>query len=228
MADRTALAMIVHAAPPGRVRAFLRLAADHELDDGQRYDLARLELGKPFAAHEISCGAAHEIATLLVAEAPDATWTVSEDPHGPYLGDVYHYSPELGLWQAECSDGGGALFRTTEILEVADDRSLLAARLGVPWQQAIATLAERQGLLVTAPPLFDVEWGRIDGELTIRIGNHDGTDVTLAAAAQQLGDPIDPAAAASVLRAAGWLVDHAWEAVDRRARVLTSEVYRIE
>jgi Protein of unknown function (DUF3145) len=155
MPDTTNLQLTVHAAPPEQHQAILKVINAYGLgqdwgsfapDEGY----TELELGVQYTDGQGVVGHASQIAAELIAAAPDATFIVWEDPAYEWLGAVSVYTPELGLFEADCdADGdpqlsGQAILafldrveRATPQPTIADVRAAIERATGKPWFDAL-------------------------------------------------------------------------------------------
>lgn len=123
MSDRTPVQLTVSACPTEQVGAVLDVIESYGLhleyvEDGQPGD-DQLGLALTYMDPEISCGSAQKIAQELQNHAPDASWEIWEDPKYEWLGDLYRYTPELGVFSAECDAEGTAVFTADEVHKLA-------------------------------------------------------------------------------------------------------------
>lgn len=158
MSDRTRLHLRILDCPLDQVRAVLDVIEKHRLhmeyDDEDHPAPDQLGLGLSYMDNEVVCGSAEQIATQLQQSAPGASWEVWEAPMFDWLGDLYRFTPELGLWTAECSSEGDALFTTEQVIKLAGDQSLsgdeLATKLGITHEAALRDRTRRnEGIVLT-------------------------------------------------------------------------------
>lgn len=137
MSDRTPVQLIVADCPIDQVAAVLDLVKRFGLHveyitDDQPVD-GQLGLGVTYMDTEVVCGSAFTMARQLQQTAPDASWEVWEDPAYEWLGDLYRFTPELGLFTAECNSQGDPVFTDEQVLRLFDEhptRDRLESRLG--------------------------------------------------------------------------------------------------
>jgi hypothetical protein len=154
MPDTTNLQLTVRAAPPEQHQAILKVINAYGL--GQDWDsapdegYAELELGVQYTDSQGVVGHADQIAAELIAAAPGASFIVWEDPAYEWLGVVSVYTPELGLFEADCDADGIPQFSSQAILAfldrveqttpqatVADVRAAIERATGKPWFDAL-------------------------------------------------------------------------------------------
>ena len=235
------LQLTLHACPARRVRAVLGVLEQHGLccgedDDRDDGDRDRLHLNVGYENEEHG-GDADDLAADLIDAAPEAVFTCSADGTDEWMGSMVMYAPDLGTFTAPADHDHDPVFRKDEVIKaLAQGFASLSARLGSPWDAAIA--AHQAKGEVVAPDLFDVEWDRITGEVLIDLSAADpataacrrALTVTPQTVLGPLG-PLDAALTADVsatLARAGWaLVDDSWSLVDRRGRVAVAQVYRL-
>ncbi|KJR10243.1 hypothetical protein UG54_01295 [Gordonia sihwensis] len=101
--------------PDDQARAILEIIDAHDLsvDIDDRPNVLRI--GEIYRIDEIPCKTSEEIANELQEVAPDASWECWEDPKYEWLGDLYRFTPELGLFTVECGGEGEPLFTAFEV-----------------------------------------------------------------------------------------------------------------
>jgi len=113
-------------------------------DDPARYDIEPVgivNLDRGYSNWDISLGSADHYASWLVDAAPGCSFVIWEDPKYEYLGSLFAYTPELGMFSAECdADGtpvtdGSAILQWVEEAEKAgeDVATRIRREMGVPW-----------------------------------------------------------------------------------------------
>ncbi|MFG1857447.1 DUF3145 family protein [Actinomadura geliboluensis] len=159
MSDRTPVQLQILDCPLQQAQAVIDLI-DHvglhlEFVDDRQPANDQLGLGLSYMNNELVCGSAAEIAEALQQAAPDASWELWENPDRTSLGDLYRFTPALGLWSAACSAEGNALFTSTQILGLVDNdgfsRTRLETKLGIPHAEALQYLATRNHGVVLSP-----------------------------------------------------------------------------
>lgn len=165
MADRTSITLIVHDCPPDRVRAVLAVIDAYDLAASGSPTPDQIELGEPFQAQDAPRGQAAAIALELSATAPELTFTLWQHPSEEWLGSVYRFTPDLGLFTAACDAHGTAVFTAAavrelldEVLDPGDDLpdaeardEALDAALGTPWETATGVASATALSPVIAP-----------------------------------------------------------------------------
>ncbi|MFC7345048.1 DUF3145 family protein [Saccharopolyspora griseoalba] len=148
--DRTYGSAVIHACPPGRAGVIARILLEDfrltvdpvqgdELPDGD--DRWVVRVGECYYASEWSVGTAEELANELVQAAPDATFTVHEDPAYEFLGEMFSYVPVMGIFNSDCDQFGEPHFSLSALLALDRESAEVRRRkLGVPWREAIAAL----------------------------------------------------------------------------------------
>ncbi|WP_347956138.1 DUF3145 family protein [Gordonia aichiensis] len=117
MGDRTPLQLQIVACPTAQAAAVLEIidAYNLVLDADGDGDHGVLRLGEKYVDAEARCGSAEEVASRLHEAAPDASWECWEDPKYEWLGNLYQFTPELGLFTAECDGEGQPRFTASEV-----------------------------------------------------------------------------------------------------------------
>lgn len=146
MSDRTYFQIVIYAAPADERAAIERIFEQYDIGYGETRDsdgFYRVVLGAQANTHEIRCGSASDIAQELVHHAPRSSWELWEDPAYEWLGDVRRYTPDLGLFTAECTSEGCPVFTVAEVLQMVtqSEQSRLRA-LGETHRKALAALGE--------------------------------------------------------------------------------------
>lgn len=156
MSDRTPLQLRIVHCPPNRVRPILDVIEEYDLHpdpaDQAGLDENHLGFNVLYLGLEVRCGSAAETAKTLQSIAPDASWEVWEDPKFEWLGDLYRFTPKLGVWTSECDNSGDAVFKAGEITALLEDRSLsrddLDTKLGLVHTAALDAVRDTYGTLV--------------------------------------------------------------------------------
>lgn len=158
MSDRTPIQLIVADCPLDQTQAILDLIEDKSLVieyvDQTNPPEGQLGLGLSYMDYETTCGSSAEIAKHLQEVAPGASWTVWEDPAYEWLDKINMFTPELGLFTAECSTEGDAVFTADEILTIesrCSSRDALKTELGFDHRDALRELAEKNEDVVLVP-----------------------------------------------------------------------------
>lgn len=148
MSDRTFLQIEICDAPDAELAAIETVFETFDLRYEQESDSTesegRIRFGSTAQNEEICCGSASLIAQKLIACAPGASWSLWEDPKYEWLGDLFLYTPTLGVFNADCSSGGDAVFTASEVLMIWANNESEAARrlaLGETHRQALAEVA---------------------------------------------------------------------------------------
>jgi hypothetical protein len=103
---------------------------------------------------EVPAGFARDLAASLQRTDPGALWEMREEPtgdssDGPQVGELYMYTPELGLFgPAPCDGAGDVVFTFAQVVQVLEDNTdeaidpelALYAAYGCPWKWALAEL----------------------------------------------------------------------------------------
>jgi len=150
VSDRTPVQLTVYDCPPSQAAAALRVIHEYGLrfeflNEGQPAD-DQLGLGLTYMDPEVPCGSAQLIAHTLQESAPRASWEVWEDPAYEWLGDLYRFTPDLGLWTANCDTEGTPLFTPDDVHRLAalpntTDEPARARALGQTHDDRLHTLA---------------------------------------------------------------------------------------
>ncbi|GAB36188.1 hypothetical protein [Gordonia otitidis] len=146
MSDRTCFQIVIYAAPDNEVTAIEHIFEQYDIGYRETSDsesLYKVVLGAHAHSYEIRCGSATDISQELIRHAPGSSWELWEDPAYEWLGDVHRYTPELGLFAAECTSEGCPVFTVAEVLQMVTqtEQSRLRA-LGEAHRKALTTLGE--------------------------------------------------------------------------------------
>lgn len=138
MGDRTNACITVYSCPPEQVRAVIDIISEYlQRNDWGDYDAppSVLQLGGTFGAWEASCGVSDEMAGVLMKRVPGAAFLVHEDPYADWLGSLNAYTPELGLFNAECDANGQPQYSVDMVRKIVQMESLeeRETALGDPW-----------------------------------------------------------------------------------------------
>jgi hypothetical protein len=99
----------------------------------------RLDLGEPLAC-DINDYEVPDIAKDLRDAAPGCSYRIWTDPVEGELGALFAYTPELGMYGADCDGSGDAVASLDRVMEVAGKPSVSQIRqalynaLGGPWK----------------------------------------------------------------------------------------------
>jgi hypothetical protein len=69
-------------------------------------DVPVVTIGERYLAQDVSCSSAGEYGDALREAAPGASFVLWEDPAYEWLGTLYAYAPDLGVFTAECDQDG--------------------------------------------------------------------------------------------------------------------------
>jgi len=139
MGDRTCHQVYVYDCPKDQVRAVQEVLEGYFWEQGPRG--GRISACEPYLASEITCGTSDEIAAKLMKAAPGASFVLWEDPKYEWLGSVSAYTPELGVFSAECDANGQPVIHYQTAAQViteaagagADVLAAFARAMGRPW-----------------------------------------------------------------------------------------------
>lgn len=148
MSDRTHVSLTICDCPSDQARAVLdvieRFGLHPEYDEPDAPQDSVLALRLNYMDHEIVCGSAQEISTMLQEVAPGASFEVFEDPFDSYLGTVYRFTPGLGLWSADCCAGGDPVFDVEMVRTLMNQNAskveTYEQALGIAHDKALTTL----------------------------------------------------------------------------------------
>ncbi|MFC4048371.1 DUF3145 family protein [Actinomadura syzygii] len=158
MSDRTPVQLRILDCPIEQAQAVIDVIEQtglhlEHVEDGQPAD-DQLGLGLIYMDNAVVCGSAAKIANALHQAASGASWEVWEDPEQTWLGDLYRFTPALGLWSADCNSVGDPLFTSAQALGLIDERlprARLETKLGIPHAEALRELATRNDGIVLSP-----------------------------------------------------------------------------
>lgn len=171
MGDRTNASITIYSCPLEQVHTVLGII-DNEFGENDYGDYngrqGVLDLGGTVGAWEVSCGTTNSVAVLM-KEAPGAAYLTNEDPYADWLGGLYAYTPELGIYSAECDANGIPQFTATNvraIIQMTPEEQAIA--LGEPWLDGAlqALLPPEAWRLLPALPDCDRCGGEWGGDLT--------------------------------------------------------------
>ena len=136
MSDRTNFQVYVYECPEDQhdaaVDAIREVAGEWE--EGSADDLAA-----GLIMYDARCGIAGEMAAALAEAVPGASFYLWEDPAYEWLGDVYAYTPALGMFTAECDSNGEPMFRLSDVLATIGtangDAEAVKRAMGGPWRE---------------------------------------------------------------------------------------------
>jgi hypothetical protein len=220
MGDWTAGAAMIYACPPQRVRAVLDAFDEYGLTNNDTDTAAGrgvLGIGKDYSADEFRCGSAIDLANDLIEHAPEALFSLYEEPAYNWVGTFCSYVPGLGLFTSDCGTCGEVLFTRDYVLGLdGEPDDVRAKQLGVPWMTAIA--ATTAGT-VCEPEPFAAHWDRRAGTIHVLSGTPLGASLVIAA-------PGDAAAVDQVLAEHGWLRANPWTDLDDTGHQARTDLYR--
>lgn len=142
MGDRTNLQVFIYKCPEDQCEAAATLLGDMDIDWGSVPHVpGTLTLSHPYTRYETSCGTADSLAAELREAAPGASFVLWEDPAYEWLGSIQAYTPELGAFGAECTEGGEVVFTFAQVADViaasptarSAVRAQLRKAMGGPW-----------------------------------------------------------------------------------------------
>ncbi|MGW4528861.1 hypothetical protein [Amycolatopsis sp. NPDC004378] len=221
MGDWTSGAATIHACPPHRVRRVLDTFAEYgftdEAEDEDTANGATLTLGEWYCGTEIRCGSATDLADELIKHAPEAAFTVYEEPAYEWLGTACTHVPGLGLFATDCDTSGDPTFTQSQILRWDNEPDHVRQNnLGVPWLTAIAAMP---GGTVVEPDRFATHWNRRHDEIVVVEGRPCGGDLILPA-------PVTAAEVDTVLAEQGFQRAEDWMQLDETSQLWRTDVYR--
>ncbi|WP_137811168.1 hypothetical protein [Gordonia sp. GAMMA] len=114
MADRTCFQLRIANCPAGEVSEILDIIDEYDLGGEDAAD-GVLVIGTTYLGQEIRCGSAEDIATSLQERSPGASWECWEDPKYEWMGRLFRFTPELGLFGTDCDADGVARFTPQDV-----------------------------------------------------------------------------------------------------------------
>ena len=214
----------IHSCPPHRVRAVTEILDqygipfDHSEDAETDGEPQKTVVLGDWTSFEIGVGHATELAHSLINAAPEAAFTVYEEPGSEWLGKIYSYVRELGLFTAPCDVDGDPLFTRTQALRLDEEPAEVRRRkLGLPW--LTATAAMRPGVVVE-PAFYAAHWDRRHAEVIIYGTPPAGETVTVAAPAEESEPAVDAA-----LTMRGYTRATDWTDLDDHSQIRHTTVY---
>lgn len=143
MSDRTYFELKIVECPASQISEVRAVLLGHSLLDDDHV----LRIGDSYTVDEIRCGTAEEVADELRVRAPGASWVCWEAPKYEWLGDLYRFTPELGVFTAECDGDGEPRFPPFHIQALLDslgtDQAAWKRALGVTHRDALTEKAEQ-------------------------------------------------------------------------------------
>jgi len=159
MGDRTNLQVFIYDCPSARVRAVLDIIDEYQLqlDWLGAADDDRIHLGRVYGSHS-ACGEdSRDIASALIATAPEVCFDTWTDPAYDWLGAGTRYTPELGRFDYESDAEGNAVFSADEIAGALASGGVDGVRriLGQSWSAVLKAMSD-----ALPPPSKDHDGGR--------------------------------------------------------------------
>ena len=116
MSDRTSFQVHVYACPEDQREAALGALTEAmgEPDEGEPGELEMM------TCYEISVGTGADLSAELVKVAPGASFLMWEDPAYQWLGDLYAYTPELGMFTCACDADGTPVMNASQVTRVIE------------------------------------------------------------------------------------------------------------
>ena len=138
MSDRTTFQVYLYECPEDQREAALGAIREvaGEWDEG-----AADQPGEGFTIYEARLGTAMDTAHRLAEAAPGASFYMWEDPAYEYLGDVYAYTPALGMFTAQCDSYGEPVFTLSQIEQYHNAAygfvvtDTIRKAMGGPWRE---------------------------------------------------------------------------------------------
>ena len=133
--DRTyGTCVIVECPEDGRADA-ARILSEYGFDVGDE-----LDFDVAYGGVEIPVGTASDVASSLREAVPGSSFWVQEDPAYEFMGEVWMYTPELGMYGGVCDSNGHVVLRATTVenlLGRADIEDALFTLTGKAWREAL-------------------------------------------------------------------------------------------
>lgn len=225
MGDWTSGSATIHSCPPHRVRAvsdtlkeygFAAYATTDDTAGPGSTAPVSVTVGEPYVAEQFPCHHAIDLATDLIRCAPEAAFTVYEQPAYELVGVTCIYVPGLGRFTASCDNSGEPVFTQSRVLELACETDAVRnGQFGVPWLTAIADLPTQ---VVVEPDRFATHWIRRHGEVVVIDGRQGGGDLVLPVSATEDVD--------TVLSQNGFQRADEWRKLDDTAQLWRTDFYR--
>lgn len=154
MGDVTNAQLYVYSCPPEEAQAILDFIDSNGLGESWGFrsesPTEKLKLNSCYGA-EVSVGIVDEC--QLSNEAPHASYIIWQDPKYEYLGVVEMFTPELGLFSADCDADGNPILSRQSLLDLIDKqpddfsmaqfRLILDKAMGGPWTRAFEELRKQ-------------------------------------------------------------------------------------
>lgn len=146
MGDRTNVQLYIYDCPSTRVAAVLDIINDFqlELDWYEAPADDRITLGAAYGDNQGAGDAPQQIASRLIADAPEVSFDTWSDPAYDWLGAGVMYTPQLGRFDFESDSQGAPQFSSEQIAGALDRGGPEAVRkmIGMQWIAALATMRD--------------------------------------------------------------------------------------
>ncbi|KOV84738.1 hypothetical protein ADL03_15855 [Nocardia sp. NRRL S-836] len=114
---------------------------------------------------EFVCGETEDVKNLLVENAPDASFTIYEEPALDGVGQTFSYVPKLDTFYAFCANEGVPLLPQSLVRKALGESATERRRtLGLSWRTAISKL---KAGLVLAPGFHSAYLNPGDGRVAV-------------------------------------------------------------
>lgn len=153
----TQLQLFIYDCPQDQARAAWQVIDEAELTedwDGPYAHEGRLIVGgAPYTDRAAASGeASNDLADELVKAAPGISFLVWTDATVDWLGALVRYTPELGIYKADCITEGDVRFGASEMVRMATlDAEAVGRYVGLPWEEAQNHSAEERVIHFEVP-----------------------------------------------------------------------------
>lgn len=236
MGDWTSGQLTIHSCPPHQVRAVTTVLEYYALATEDTPEVRKaVEVGDPYRSDSFPVGDADRLARRLVAEAPDVSFTVYEEPAYEWIGTICSYVPGLGLFTADCDTAGNPMFPQDMVLALDDEPAeVRQEKLGVPWLTAIKAMPPATP--VVEPDSYATQWNRRSGEVIVVDGKVCGAELLFAThlcgdtevspADTVTGSDPEMVAVDAALAERGFIRATPWVPLDETSLIWRADVYR--
>lgn len=154
----TQLQLFIYDCPQDQAWAAWQVIDRHELDqdwDGPAPRAGELVVGMAYTHRSTSGDASHTLADELAQAAPGISFLVWTDPAADWQGCLARYTLGLGMFKADCTGEGQAVFGGSEILGVVraagTDMERIRRWVGLPWEEVQNHSAEERVIRFEVP-----------------------------------------------------------------------------
>jgi hypothetical protein len=123
----------IYDCPPGQlwyvVRTLRNLGLHREYPSSEMAG----QLDERWLREEARDDSAYQLAEALQEAAPGASWYLWQEPQAGELGDLYAFTPRLGLFHGACDGAGGVVIGREEARKILAGGRDIDRAMGGPW-----------------------------------------------------------------------------------------------